>query len=124
MKDNEIMKAMECCSKNKSCRDCPYIDEADGRKWCNEKVYDGVISIINRQQAEIERLTNYIVSELSVLPKKVKTETINDFVERLKEGLKKECSPMVYAHLAELVDNLVTEMTEGNENALKERERV
>ena len=119
---DEIIKAFECCAKNKSCRDCPYIDEVDGRKWCNEKVYDGVISVINRQQAEIERLTNYIVSELSVLPKKVKTETTKEFADRVFELFPYDKNHTTISRIT--IKQILKEMMEGNENALKERERV
>lgn len=58
MTDNEIIKALECCTDTNemSCnKQCPLYDY-DGGCWCvmKYKVFD----LINRQQAEIKRLKN------------------------------------------------------------------
>ena len=55
MTDNEIIKALECCTtKGAKCSDCPAFKKVD-RSDC-KKYFRGAIDIINRQQAEIERL--------------------------------------------------------------------
>lgn len=52
MTDNEIIKALECCSIKHCCKECPYKGKC--------KLVNGVLSdaldLINRQQAEKEAL--------------------------------------------------------------------
>ena len=55
MTDKEIIKALECCTtKGAKCSDCPAFKKVD-RSDC-KKYFRGAIDLINRQQAEIERL--------------------------------------------------------------------
>ena len=55
MTDTEIIKALECCTtKGAKCSDCPAFKKVD-RSDC-KKYFRGAIDLINRQQAEIERL--------------------------------------------------------------------
>ena len=55
MTDTEIIKALECCTtKGAKCSDCPAFRKVD-RSNC-KKYFRGAIDLINRQQAEIERL--------------------------------------------------------------------
>ena len=53
--DNEIIKALECCcgTAHDSCRDCPYDDIG-----CEDELEKDALNLINRQKAEIEKLTN------------------------------------------------------------------
>ena len=56
MTDNEIIKALECCTTNgASCKDCPAFVKVD-RSNC-KKYFRGALDLINRQKAEIDRLT-------------------------------------------------------------------
>ena len=51
--DNEIVKALECCKNDGIiCGECPY-KKANG---CMEKLSADALDLINRQNAEIERL--------------------------------------------------------------------
>ena len=55
MTDNEIIKALECCSyatTNRDCEKCSYYPDED----CTKKQCADIINLINRQKAEIERL--------------------------------------------------------------------
>ena len=53
MSDEEITKALECCGDPYSvCAECPIKDD----HGCNEKLANYALDIINRQQAEIEKL--------------------------------------------------------------------
>lgn len=55
MTDNEIIKALECCSTYKGkCTDCPAFVKVE-RSNCKQ-VLLGSMEIINRQKAEIELL--------------------------------------------------------------------
>lgn len=62
MTDNEIIKALECCKmfyaehNNFHCNDCPIND----CKECETKLFSNALDLINRQQAEIERLQKTI----------------------------------------------------------------
>ena len=59
MKDNDIIKALECCRDCK-CKDCPcYNKETDG---CKELDEQDILDLINRQKAEIERLQHIIIN--------------------------------------------------------------
>lgn len=57
--DEQIIKALECCRDCK-CKDCPcYNKEADG---CKELDEQDILDLINRKDAEIERLQHEILS--------------------------------------------------------------
>ena len=51
MTDNEIIKALEYCINNNTCKGCPY-----SGKGCYIPLKKNSLDLINRQQAEIERL--------------------------------------------------------------------
>ena len=123
MNDTDIVKALECCDSG-NCSVCPISDDP----YCMSRIRQEAVDIIERQQAEIERL-NHIRAELSKeidrLKEKAKgfqelwceaegdirtarAEAIEEFAERLK----KEMSFGRYIQ-ADQIDNLVKEMTEG-----------
>lgn len=52
LNDNDIKKALECCGIEETCRECPLKNEVD----CLDKLNHSLLDLINRQQAEIERL--------------------------------------------------------------------
>jgi histone H3/H4 len=52
MTDNEIIKALECCSK-KDCKQCPAFDE---NIECGENTIIFALNLINRKDAEIKEL--------------------------------------------------------------------
>ena len=54
MTDNEIIKAVGCCIGNTKCDECPMFRTQN----CMNKVFGYALDLINRQKAEIERLTN------------------------------------------------------------------
>lgn len=53
MKDNEIIKALECCIKD-DCDNCP-----DTFGNCEHNAMRNALDLINRQKAEIERLKEF-----------------------------------------------------------------
>ena len=61
MTDNEIIKALECCGNESwsSCHHCPYRENRFERHCAFELSHDA-LDLINRQNAEIERLMSYI----------------------------------------------------------------
>lgn len=62
MTDNENIKAFECCEANEgdspNCEECPYFGLREKPSDCYKKARKGVLDLINRQKAEIERLNN------------------------------------------------------------------
>ena len=86
MTDKDIIKALECCIKPTSdCDNCPYYGYDDDLQ-CFDMSKRDALDLINRQQAEIERLQN-IDLQIEVsdrIEKKIKAEVIKEFAERLK----------------------------------------
>ena len=119
MTDKDIIKALECCTTNgASCKDCPAFVKVE-RSNC-KKYFRGALALINRQQAEIERLKakcentqigyNFAEDEIKNLKKDkyklqkalnqsedyrviAKAEAVKEFAERLKNKIKIECNP-------------------------------
>ena len=65
MTDNEIIKALECCSDEMGCKKgCPCFDPKSKSSHCTAVGDNGLeklaLDLINRQKAEIERLNEYI----------------------------------------------------------------
>ena len=57
MTDKEIIKALECCIKPTSdCENCPYYKKEE----CFDMAKRDALNLINRQQAEIENLNNFL----------------------------------------------------------------
>ena len=102
MTDNEIIKALECCSNGEyvDCFNCPYKNFP--LRECSSENAKDVIAIINRQKAEIERFkienaklkgyktTDWLTRGIS--PEQLerekiqawKSEAIKEFAEMLK----------------------------------------
>lgn len=127
MTDNDIIKALECCGcDNYQCDNCPY-----AYKTCT--VYKDSLDLINRQKAEIERLTAMLEAAedyLYPLPfknafddelAKAKSEAIKEFAERLKnafpEGNRDNKCPAIYIDdYCYIIDECAEEMV-GDNNA-------
>lgn len=111
MTDKDIIKALECHEDTDiaTCKVCPY----DGVSLCGHKLCNDALDLINRQQAEIERLQSVLlrfmdevakweekygldVSELPLIPicdegrdiiDHYRKRAIEQFAERLKENV-------------------------------------
>lgn len=65
MTDNEIIQALECCSKI-GCSNCPFCTPgATGA--CVKRVMFGAINLINRQKAEIEDLKKILAKKDNII---------------------------------------------------------
>ena len=127
MTDNEIIKALECCYRKGGtpCRDCPFNEFED----CNDVLMaDYVFNLINRQQAEIERLKEQPYTFQIEVSKKIESEirakVIKEFAERLKNKIISDtaygcdCNQhsgyydyrIKIGDIPEYIDNLVKEM--------------
>lgn len=130
MTDNEIIKALECC-KNGRCDDrCPFYGIKED---CEVELPEEALDLINRQQAEIERLKEQNVrlnkecDHYIHFTEYAKSEAIKEFAEKLKDSLMHN-----YRHFLTVdtngfawlttdavdthIDNLVKEMLEGDDN--------
>ena len=108
MTDNEIIKAFEYCEVlySEDCIGCPCFNSVDGCIGAND-----VLSLINRQKAEIEGMT-YKVEHLEFRLENARGEAIKEFAERLKKDLCYEDffeTNVVFLDESK-IDNLVKEM--------------
>ena len=112
MTENEIVKAMICCTNFPVCdRDnCPYGESTN----CATMLGKDVVELINRQKAEIERLRANLNIDLdnfaSEYDSKIKAEAIEEFADRFKVKFAKERYRDNYVIDDEMLDNLVKEM--------------
>ena len=98
--DKEIVKALECAIRNDCDCNCVFL--------LPNKVQD-VLDLINRLQAENERLKTqlYLEKYTDVAKKKIKAEAYKEFAERL--------IPMIDdGYVADIIDNLLKEL-KGND---------
>ena len=113
MTDNEIVKALECCSSNvlyEKCVDCPYEEDLQKGHTCIIKATKHSLDLINRQKAEIERLNKQIVFEVEgAYDRGIKAGAI-EFADRLKAEFPKEFDEGLCCTLCTGVDNLLKEM--------------
>ena len=116
MTDKEIIQALECCAEEK-CWECLFEPTKfkKGTFGCCDELKKCALDLINRQQAEIERLKEKydrtMTSLKAVLDERADhTEAIKEFAEWLKEsnhGTLSYCTGWVDF---DDIDNLVKEM--------------
>ena len=136
--DTEIIKVFECCGKTRTIADCEKMkcpaltngvcgyalkansnDEAD----IHTEMYKDAFDLINRQQAEIERLNNGLAISKKETKRyfqsytTAKSEARKEFAERLKERAEMFTQEVTYnpafwvlAVKVEDIDNLLKEM--------------
>ena len=117
MNDEEIIKALECCTEDEDCTHCPSIKEMP---YCSNNIMTGALNLIKRQQAEIDRLKSMnqakldtihdLQAEIEKLKNEIqitkdayimlqtkneiiKSEAVKEFENRLKNKIKIECNP-------------------------------
>lgn len=89
MTDNEIIEALECCSKD-DCENCPM-----GFGNCFSNLARCAIDLINRQQAEIESIKienqslRSAANSYKIHYNEARTKAVKEFEERLKERASK-----------------------------------
>ena len=125
MTDNEIIKALECCSGDGEisyCHKCKIYDIDN----CQQILCQNALNLINRQQAEIERLQSMCQTLAECRDealragvkavRNAKSEAIKEFAERLKGKLQWDVEFDNKLVFESDIENLVKEMTEVNEN--------
>lgn len=112
MNTNDIIKALEhCTTYGVGCKGCPAYGE-DGKSKC-KKYFRGSIDLIKRQQEEIgvareEKLKHFLAYEKD--RKRVKSEAIKEFAERLKLESDYICGSICKAIYVDEIDNILKEM--------------
>ena len=129
MTDNEIIKALEYCNtdvRENTCPKCAFYK----KHRCSTLMLNAVSDLINRQKAEIERLTakilvkdninDYNTAQLRIAREELRTaksEAIKEFVERVKrysfvDNLSLDGKETVYV---DNINSIAKEMTEVQE---------
>lgn len=133
MTDAEIIKSLEVCGGEDSCRDCTYHNKID----CVKKLKNDALDLINRQQAKIEELEakhwgecmqiahydneSKQFADIGKMYSEIRAEAVKEFADVLKS--KSELvAPSVYADpyravSVDDIDILVKRKTGGEENA-------
>lgn len=120
MTDKEIIKVLECCSKE-ICTECVI-------GICPNDITDETLNLIKKQQEEIERLEHLngtyslMVTELNSAFDNQRAEAIKEFAERLKNNLITEdekkyfstemidCLSITIGNIKNKMQNLIEEM--------------
>ena len=129
MTDNEIIKALECCTDEsyENCNECPY--STDTLSCERLKLLEDSLDLINRQKSGIERLKKEVSvardAYISIQDRyeHTKAEAYKEFAERLKNKIKTECNPYgkpTYDYdtsisILHYIDKLVEEMITDKE---------
>lgn len=118
MTDKEIIKALECCSKNihELCAlECPIFRTAG----CIEELHKAVFVLINRQKEEIERYKG-VIKILENDVQASRTEAVRELAEKLKESLEWRTEPIDDYDIDELVKEMVGEDDTSHPDERKE----
>ena len=121
MTDNEVIKALECCS-TATCisNNCPY-EKIHDIPTCATKLTRDALDLINRQKAEIERLRYNLEAMLD--ERADHSEAYKEFAERLKDKHRRIMDydeagfgAQIFIFEERVIDNLLKEMV-GENNA-------
>ncbi len=87
MTEKEIVEALlHCAGDNNSCKSCALYDVNDEDCECSRTLKREAVDLINRQKAEIERLTELEQGCYVTGYKNIRDEAIKEFAERLKNA--------------------------------------
>ncbi len=130
MTDNEIIKALECCTKlgcsDNETKECPLKPYED----CSRRLAINSLILINRQKAEIENykhLDTILHTAIDILAANIKSEAIREFAENLKSLVNRKNYLLADIYnskdfgmftigFEQAIDEIVTQMT-GDKNA-------
>ena len=109
MTDNEIIQALKCLRGDEiPCKDCAYKNDAFA---CRRMAAIDALDLINRQQAEIERLQKYNTE----VAYKHYNDGIKEFADRVKMAFYYEFDELIPSIMADTIDNLVKEIVGDTE---------
>ena len=90
--DNEIKKALNVCvGMQNDCGDCPLLEYSKASDECMTELMSNALDLINRLQADNERLRNHIQEGIDLakqIPEMIataKAEAYKEFAERVKK---------------------------------------
>ena len=99
------------------CKECKHRNYSD--ECCIQLMKDA-LDLINRQKAEIERLqkrNEYRINYMGYYPKLERDNAIKEFAENVKKNHLAIFNTIYsHPHFCEMIDNLVKEMTEGEDD--------
>lgn len=121
--DSDIVKALECCSSGDTncCNKCPLDKECGVSIPIMEELMKYALDLINRLQAENERLKDYnenLLTANTALSNEildVKAEAYKEFADRYKELIKQYWFDYPIRIFCDEVDNLLKELV-GEDN--------
>ena len=119
MTDNEVIKALEICTSGNlfGCDKCAFVEYKMGHDGCYAEMLPSAIDLINRQKAEIERLSNFVTEERC---REIANEMIPQFVRQARIEAIKEFADRLYKKLSVTknyaIDEVLREMV-GDDNA-------
>ena len=122
--DEEIKSSLEVIATTRNCNECKIRNCKWGTCNCSQITANAALDLINRQQAEIERLEkirkadNNLITSLNKCYETAKAEAYKEFAEKLKEKCYEdfqETDEMLSPYVTDDdIDNLLKEM-EGEE---------
>ena len=86
LKDNEIIKALECCVFDQNCSKCPHYNNGKQTRECLEVSIKGAINLINRLQAKVIKEQNKN-SKLRNERNHLQAKAYKECIEKVKERL-------------------------------------
>jgi hypothetical protein len=122
MTDNEIIKALECCSDGWSCESCAFDDEDGTMSECTSKLAKAALDLIHRQQKKIDELTDrtairaidrihYNIKELNLIQEGYNiAELKKRFRAEFEEGM--DLGIVDRINWADWLDNIASELLE------------
>ena len=94
MTDNEIIKALECCSDECNCKDCPCSDKRfEPDISCAEELMKTAAELIKKQKTILETLKQKAIDEISSM---LKEKTMNLCANELLLVRKKDVADIVH----------------------------
>lgn len=122
MTDNEIIKALECCSSQGllNCSHCPYdkLCETDDAQFMLD-----AIDLIKRQKAEIERF-----ADIGKMYSEIRKEAIKEFAEKLSKRIQEKAATIEHPigraiflkELLKIINDLSAEINKNPEEIVGE----
>lgn len=106
---NEAKKALECCVNAGNCVDCP-LNRADIGAMCVKQNMINALELINRYEAEIERLKGWQDLLKAEKHSLIKAEAVKEFAERLEQSLERQYNAYGRLYVLRHIEKLVKEM--------------
>ena len=92
MTDNDVIKALEICANDGDCKDCCINPHKGNYGYCTSLAIKAALDLINRQRAEIERLTAMVEAAEDYLYPLPFKNAYDEAIEKAKaEAIKEFC---------------------------------